>query len=490
MQTSDHAERPSLARPSRKTRFYFALTMGLVLGAGESPAWAQKGAGDKKALKAQKNEKAEKPFENPDPEWLPPGFQPPPEPLAIMDLDQPIAVKEELTKLKKDFYGKFSKALRDCDLSEQGKLIIKGGLRYKLAEMTLKEKRNDLPRLHRALIQELTTGIGNPGIKPADITATVQFVGQEVFKQIPELFKNNFYVRLHAVMIVSELDYAPAYALLIPLIQAKDIAEDEIEGQPEAVKIAATQGLIRILKFTAPPVKDRTVIAHAMVDELLKSKTHWWYQLRLVEGLRHTTIAVDAGNNGKPFVIEALLAVMKDAERSWVVRAKACYAIGRVPIPAAIKAEDIVTAVADCALQLSNNAAAKPNNPIWKSCFWDVYLAFKPDGTKDKDGKDKDQDAEKRTLGGLLARIKPQAQRAYDLIVPIARAAIHDKAPDPGDVKNLGDFVRERLPQEGPAPINKKAVVPETGESSKDSAASKSTTRPSRSVPVSTGTQP
>ena len=157
------------------------------------------------------------------------------------------------------------------------------------------------------------------------------------------------------------------------------------------------------------------------------------------------TVAVDAGNNGKPFVIDLLISIMKDTNRSWVVRTKACYALGRVPIPAAIKAEDLVTAVSDCALQLAKDASAKPNNPMWKSCFWDVYLTFKPDGTKDKDGKDKDLDAEKKGLGGLLARMKPAAQRAYDIILPIARDVIHGKAPDAGDVKNLSEFVAPRM---------------------------------------------
>ena len=158
------------------------------------------------------------------------------------------------------------------------------------------------------------------------------------------------------------------------------------------------------------------------------------------------TVAVDAGNN-KPFVIDQLLAVINDRERPWTVRSKACFAIGRVPIPAAAKPEDVVNTVADFALQLSTAAQAKPNDPTWKNCVWDVYLAFKADGSKDKDGKDKDQDAEKKGAGGLLARIKPVAQPAYDRIVPIVRDVIHGKSPDAGDVKNLGDFVRERVPQ-------------------------------------------
>ncbi len=462
----------------------FVLAFLFAAWLGEMSGWAQQrppaGTKDKKSAdnKAATPPAGDK-FQQPDPDWLPPTFQPLPEPLAIMSLEQPIVTKEELAKLKKDFSGKFTKALRDCDLSANGKQIIEGGIRFKLAEMTLQEKKKDLPdfhklpELHKNLMREISPGggVGNPNAKPADVALTVQFVNQEIVRQIPELLVNNFYVRLHAVLILSEMDFPPAHALLLQVIQAKDIHDDPVKGQPEAIKIAAMQGLVRILRFTAPPVKDRSVIAMAIVEELKKTETHWWYQLRLIEGLRHMTVAIDAGNN-KPFVIEALLAVIKDPKRSWPVRAKACYALGRVPIPSAVNPADVVTAIADCALQLSNAAQARPNNPIWKNCFWDLYLAFKPDGSKEKDGKDKDLDAEKKIPGGLLARFKPAAQPAYEVIVPICSGVIQGKAPDPGDVMKLSAFVKGRLGQAAGGAIPKEDE-PKTGDVPKNNTVNK-----------------
>ncbi len=462
----------------------FVLAFLFAAWLGEMSGWAQQrppaGTKDKKSAdnKAATPPAGDK-FQQPDPDWLPPTFQPLPEPLAIMSLEQPIVTKEELAKLKKDFSGKFTKALRDCDLSANGKQIIEGGIRFKLAEMTLQEKKKDLPdfhklpELHKNLMREISPGggVGNPNAKPADVALTVQFVNQEIVRQIPELLVNNFYVRLHAVLILSEMDFPPAHALLLQVIQAKDIHDDPVKGQPEAIKIAAMQGLVRILRFTAPPVKDRSVIAMAIVEELKKTETHWWYQLRLIEGLRHMTVAIDAGNN-KPFVIEALLAVIKDPKRSWPVRAKACYALGRVPIPSAVNPADVVTAIADCALQLSNAAQARPNNPIWKNCFWDLYLAFKPDGSKEKDGKDKDLDAEKKIPGGLLARFKPAAQPAYEVIVPICSGVIQGKAPDPGDVMKLSAFVKGRLGQAAGGAIPKEDE-PKTGDIPKNNTVNK-----------------
>lgn len=451
---------------TRARSLRLTLAVGMAISFSDSTSFAQPGlnrpAAPKKKADSKQTKKStpeKSTFEQPDPDWLPPSFQPLPEPPAIMELEQPIATADEVAKLKKDFSGKFAKVLRDCDLSTNGKQVIAGGLRFKLAEMTQGEKRKLLPDLHKTLMREITTGIGSPGSKPADVASTTQFVNQELLRQIPELLVNNFYVRLHAVLILSELDYAPAHTLLVQMISAKNIEEDPVNGQPQAVKIAAMQGLIRILKFAQPQatVKERGTIAVAIVAELAKPENHWWYQLRLIEGLRNMTVALDTANN-TPFVIQSLLSVVKDPNRVWTVRAKACYALGRVPVPPVVKVDDLVTAISECALQMANDAQAKPNNPIWKGCFWDLYLAFKPDGSKDKDGKDKDLDAEGKALGGLLARFRPVAQPAYDVIVPICSGVIQGKAPDPGDVQKLGGFVRGRLAMHGGArdviPVN------------------------------------
>lgn len=440
----------------------FALCLHPSIGSAQ-PAANKAKTPTKPAPKSDKKPLVMEKFEQPSDTALPFGFEAPSEPLPIMSLEQPIATKEELTRLNREAVSKFAKVLRDCDTSAGGKQIVEGSIRYRLAEMTLPEKRKDLPDLHRKLMREVTSP-PSPGQKPSEIAAMAQLVNQELVKQISGLLLNNFYVRLHAVLILSELDYAPAHALLLQVIQAPDIKVNPDQGQPEAIKIAAMQGLIRILKFANPPatVAQRNTIAQAIVGELQKHDTHWWYQMRLIEGLRNMTVAVDAGNN-KPFVVEALLAVIADGRREWAVRSKACYAIGRVPIPAAVKADDVVTAVSEYALQLSNAAAAKPENPVWKGCFWDLYLTFRPDGTKDKDGKDRDLDAERRVVGGLLARFKGAAQPAYDVIVPIARDVLRvpSKPPAAGDLKKLSDFVNQRAP--APNPDGKAKPAGQTG---------------------------
>lgn len=399
-----------------------------------------------------------------DSEKLPPGFQPPPERLAIMDLEQPIATKEELDKLNKESVPKWFKVKNECDLSPTGRKVVQDWVRYKLAVMTLKEMPHrgakedkqtvisQLPALHKRFIEELQN-IGNPAVRPADKAQFVDFLGKEVVRQIPELLKNNFYVRLHATMILGEMDYAGAYDLLLQLIQAKDIHDDEVNGQPEAVKILAAMGLIRIVHYAnpAPLPKDKNIIAHAVVSELMKQDTYWWYQLRLLEVLRYCDIAgVDPANNNKPFVVDCLLAIIKDQKRHWYVRSKACYVLGRVPLPPTANSSDVVNTVGQFALDLTNAAAAKPNNPAWKACFWDLYLAFHSNST----AKEKDVDAERKMDGGFLSRIKPTANPLYVLVVPLVSDILNDKVPNAGSRLSLDNFIKTTKQAANPAGQN------------------------------------
>ncbi len=436
---SDHAIVTNGLRRTTTLRVCLVVAFWVAFSAGEKTTSAQ--APTKPAKKAAQPADELKI----DPDTLPAKWQPPPKPLAIMDLELPIATKEELAKLKKE-WQKFSKVKNDCDLSQQGRAVIQASIRYRLAEMTaitpsvMKDKPKELPELHRQIITEIS--VNNNSVKrPVDVAAMAEAINKEVVKQIPELLRNNFYVRLHAVLILSEMDFAPAYEILLSVVQSKDILEDAVDGQPEAIKIAAVNGLIRILRFAKGPVKDRTTIANAVVEELKKKENYWWFQKRLVESLRYCDIAgVDVGNNNRPFVVDTLISIIKDPERHWRVRAVACYALGRVPLPAAVKPEDVVTTIAGFALDLANAAAADPSNPMWKRCFTDLYLAFKPHDTP----KEKDLDAEEKLPGGLLARIKGPSQPAYLVIVPIVNDVLNGKSPEAGNVKKLSDFVQAR----------------------------------------------
>ena len=386
----------------------------------------------------------------PESERLPPGYEAPPEKLAIMELDRPLLSKEELAKLKKDAWNSFNRIRTECDLSANGKRIIEGSIRFRLAEMTVKEDQSKLLRLHQQFVGELTT-VGGVGKKASEIQDMTKALGQELVKQVPNVLKNNFYARLHATEILGEINYAPAYDVLIGIMQAKDITEDEENGQPEAVKIAAVSSLTRILRFANPTPKERLAIAFALVAELRKPDAFWWRQQRMIDALRYCNIpGIDQGNNDQPFVVEALVAIVKDNQRAWIVRTRACYALGRVPFPKTVRVDDVITAICECALEMCAAANANPRDLNWKRCFANLYFAFQPANGKDKD-KDKDLNTELQGPGGLLTRNSGASKKAYEVLIPIfndvriASTDIHiAKPPAPENEKKLSDFVRAR----------------------------------------------
>jgi len=313
-----------------------------------------------------------------------------------------------------------------------------------LSEFTLKDKVEKLPELRFKFVNEATKI--NSTKRTEEKLAMTNFICQTILKQIPELLRNQYLVRLQATELISELDYAPAHETLIQLIQAKDVTEDEKEGQPIGVKIAAAKGVVRLLRFANPRVQDRMTIAHAVIEQLKDDGAHWWLQVQFIDALRYCEISgVDTRNNDNPFVVECLLSIIKDEQRPWRVRSRACYAIGRVPLPKGIRSDDVVTAVCTYALKLTRAAEKRPNDPHWKNSIWDVYLAFHKGGISGSTNpKDQDLDAEKKISGGLLERIKPAPQPAYEAIVPIVNDIMNGKAPDAGNVNKLGEFVRGR----------------------------------------------
>jgi hypothetical protein len=369
---------------------------------------------------------------NIDSERLPPDYAAPPERLSIFDLEQPLASKEEMERLKRESTD-FFKVKSSGDLSQTGQKAVESRIRYLLAEMTLKEKLYDLPILRKKFVEQ---------VGQARQPDMAKFIGETILKQIPPLLKNQYHVRLQAVEILGEINFYPAYELLLQVLQAKDIRDDEADGQPEAMKVAAAKSLIRIIRFDKPLPKDRLAIAQAAVAELEKPDLHWWLQVRLIDLLRYSDVpGIDTKNNDKPFVVDALMALVRDQKRGFRVRTKACYALGRVPFPkGSVKLDEVVTAISDCALQVANAAAAKPNDPEWKSCIWNIYLAFHKGGT----AKDPDKDAEDKAAGGLLEKNKTAVQPAYQVIVPIVNDIMADKAPDAASLRNLSAFVRSR----------------------------------------------
>ena len=358
---------------------------------------------------------------NPDSETLPADYVPPKEKDPLIDLDMPIALPDELVKLKNED-GKFQPALNKALSDEASKTVIRNGIRYRLAQMCQAEnfKTENLHKLYDMRVK-LRSYLNNAGsaakeLKPDDLKKFRLFVMQEFVKQATPLLENNLYVRQQVVFLMGELELVQEDAKKAIAVEAFTPAFDPLvktildPKQPESVKLPAVMALARILKIGTPNVNDRTRIAEAMIAELAKPGTHWWYQMRLAGALG----AVALGELKQPIVVTALKDVVSDSKRAWTVRAEAAKALGRVPLPPTSDPPSVVRAIADLALQLAKAAQQKPEDPQWKTAFSKVYLAFMP-------LDDKDKDATKNGKAGLLnsATASGSAKAPYSLIVPV-----------------------------------------------------------------------
>lgn len=384
---------------------------------------------------------------------LPKGFAPPATKSEIMDLDQPLAMQDEIDKLKKDL-AKYQTILRTAKSTDADKALIRNGIRYRLALMCLKKNRLELSKLHEDLTRDLNSAASAPETANATaIRSFRQLVMQEIVSQAgPLLFTQPFHVRLHLVLLLSELNiteeapkfalkqeaYAPVCDLLVQVISSPE--------QPEGVKIAATNGLARNLRLGNANVTVRTKVAQALVAELSNKKAHSWYQMRLAAAL--SAMDVDLVQ-GKPLVVDILKAVLADDEREFIVRAEAAKSLGRVPLPAACNPPSIPKAVAAFTLKLAKAAQQSPQTKgeeaKWKGEFFRVYLAF-------QQFDNNDLMADKKSKAGLLNNPQAAAKPSYDLIVPLVAAILQAQRLTVQQVQALEAFVKptEQAPPEKP----------------------------------------
>ncbi len=392
---------------------------------------------------------------------LPKDYKVPPEKPDVMIENEPLVTPEELTELKKSLNA-YKKALNATgSLTDEQKTAVRKGIKYRLALVCEKE---NLQKLHQFREDLSVRDLQLAGkLQPAaDVRNFRKFILTEIVKQADALLKKNLYVRIQAVTLVGELDLTEAdtqrnlkleaHADGLPLL-AKVLADPE---QPLAVKIAATRSIVRLLRYGVPSVPIKHEVANAVVAELKDSKKFFWYQLRLVEALSLLDNALDLQNR-KPFIVDTLRMVMNDPERDWQVRAMAARSLGRVPFDPAVSPPAVIGEVAVFARDMAKAAQQQPKNPIWKTNFWFLYLAFNAqDGT--------DQDAARRGRGGFRnnALTASLSEPVYQLVLPIVNKLFADQPVTVELIKGLDDWVQKNKPLGGGGVAAEKAAANET----------------------------
>ncbi len=306
---------------------------------------------------------------------------------------------------EKEFVSKtklaFDNALKSSAPNDEEKKALDAGAKYWVYRFTMKkyyeeetpQKGNKLAapknappkeRLHNLRKNLIDVVRNNAKITPA----AREYFLKQVTKYSEDLLDNNLVVRQNILLLLGQLPmdngniakgiepapYVPAYAVLLKVI--KD------EKQHEAAKISALTGLLRICRLglaAADPANDkkRAEIAMALVPELARKDTHWWYQFRLAECLGMAGVTFDPGNKNNPIVLQTLAEVLADKSRHWQARCEAARAIGRLPLDNTLNMTPVLFEIVKLGYDMAQGYNAKPKGDSWANYFLTLYMAFK-----------------------------------------------------------------------------------------------------------------
>ncbi len=390
---------------------------------------------------------------------LPAGYQPPADPTPIMKIEKELLTPDERKQLARA-KGKYRTKLRNGELrSDEDKTIVRNGIRYTLNELTIPENRKNIHKFRG----ELTGSGGDMSAagsllnKKQDVQSFRQQLLQMVVEETVKLFDNNTLVRVQAALILGELNliednekmkslfgteplpiaFAPAAKPLCAVLQDSE--------QPEDVKIAATLSLVRILRLGNPDVNQKREIANAVIGELKRTNTHWWYQMRLAETLGHIdspTLDLDR----QPFIYQALDSLLKDPDRPLRVRASAAWSLGRHPLDPSVNLKQVGQDLVLFGLDLAEAFNKNPRQLQAKRLGTLLYLAFhaKDDG---------DKLADRSRKAGLLNSPAAAAasKEAYAQILPVVQGIWNGQPISPEKIQSLEKWLKSNG-VERPAP--------------------------------------
>ncbi|MCH7872013.1 MAG: threonine synthase [Planctomycetes bacterium] len=266
-------------------------------------------------------------------------------PAAKSKLQMQMAIDKPLINLEQDDQKKrisltIKKLLREGVLNSRTRPIIDEWIEWRLYRMTITEipkpkvkrklkpkpgppmglgpmpkdelkplpYRSQLSAFNKTFLQEIRVA-ANPKFQrdPAAAKTFRKYVLDGVIAKSRDLFDNNFYVRLNVVMLLSQLNrvegsrgieavaYAPVSVPLLDIMRDKD--------QTEPVKIAAVQGLKRILLIGKADKNQKNDIAVELMAQLGQRASMYWYPMRLAEalGIRRLRLKDDGRNASGSF---------------------------------------------------------------------------------------------------------------------------------------------------------------------------------------------
>lgn len=352
---------------------------------------------------------------------------------------------DEAVNFRKNKLRDFDKLLRGGKISSaEDKKLIAEGAKYHVYLMTFKQDPNkpenetDLNKLRANILRDINFS----GKISGNYQARELYL-EELTKRAQDLLNNHRLVRFSAAVLLSQLDlrdedrqkkkervaYTLAYVPLVKVLNDK--------SQTTEVKIVAANGLARIGQTGNPTNQLRVKIAEEIIDELMQSVNEFsWYQRSLINALGSMGITDNLAR--QPIVTDALLKVMSNAKRTWEVRSTAAENLGKLPLKANADIKLITYSIVDLTRKMIQAYNGNPNAFFWKRCFWNVYLAFKPENAVDNTGLFKQQVNQTVVNDAYKQVIKP--------ISTILQPGVNPKI-NAETIKGMDDWLKKNLPK-------------------------------------------
>lgn len=408
---------------------------------------------------------------------LAPGLIQKREVLPEMEIDNELYTDGQETEFTRKSKSAFEKALASGALTDDEKKVIDAGAKYWIYRFTMKKYREEEAPKPAAGAGAADKKAAGPKERLPDLVKKVldlvkytaktpvarEYLLKQITQECEKLLDNNFVVRQNIILLLGALSssyppigkanleptpYDPAYAVLLKVI--KD------DKQHEILKVDALIGLLRICRLGLPLPdanndRKRAEIAMALVPELVRKNTHWWYQARLAECLGAAGVTYDPGNKTNPLILQTLAEIVADEQRDVQARIEAAKAIGRLPLDNQLNIAPVVHHIVNLGYQIVQAANANPKKQPWTNYFFTpkpqlgfgLYYAFKSEsGTARVPGG--------KRKPGLLEAL-PATKEVKDAYEQILLMALHfidnpGKQMAEAQVKSIQEWLKLRVP--------------------------------------------
>lgn len=389
-----------------------------------------------------------------DPNKLPDGFVPPPEAPAWLTTteecrEEPFSGDNDREKSrdKSQKMAKYNDILRKGVFSgDEDKKLVASIIRWQLCRMTQKENRDSAHNIRtKEILRDLRAAIEARG---AGKEVRV-FMMQTIAEKAPELFEYHLVARLNAAILLAELSdwnevekegRNPAVRCTRAVKPLIDLVKDS--KQPAVVRLWGVKGLAKLAEIPDLKTTVRDQIVEALVEKLNDGyNEHWWYQMRLAEGLVAVKVLATSKDKQKPIVVQALAEAVVDPRREWQARAAAANAIGQLPFDGSIDLGVIAYGVADLARQMTDAYQKTPKSD-WRPTFLTLYGSF----ISGESGSESGLLTQVQT-SGKLAPHKKSVQEAYDLVVPLVQKVITNPQGIDTSLAKLKEWLKANSPK-------------------------------------------